>query len=357
MKKKGILLIIIFLFLSIALGVFLLFVKQKKQYTFKQLYKPLEEFTKDYTISLVTSYKEYIDNKEKMELENLIHSSIHTKEELEEALQRGQEFLLFTITLNPCGEEISMDKTEIEYTKLKVYFSNERSCRTCDQKKVTYLYEVKENLKNIETIEPYLYISNISKCDQNINYKPIIYFYTLEEMDITVSLGNPSFLTHTYPKYNEFWNLHIFPSGTIYDYSTKKNYYALYWEGIDNTKIDTSIGFVVEGKDTISFLEEKLSYLGLNEREINEFIIYWINKLENNPYNYIHFRTTEEMNAYMKLNFSKEPDTLIRILMDYAPLSKKIKVLEQKLIPQKREGFTVIEWGGRKIEKREENYE
>ncbi len=350
MKKERILFIITFVLLSITLCISIFSIKQKKPYVLNQSYKPLKEFTNDYEAYLITSYKEYIDNKEQMELADLVHSSIHTKEELEKALQSGQEFVMLTMTINPCGEQISIDKTEIEGTTLRLYFSSEHSCGVCTPEKVTYLYEIKENLKNLETIEPYLYISNSVKCDQNIAYKPILYFYPLEEMDITISLGNPTLLTHTYPKYNQSWNVHITPSGTVYDYDTKRNYYALYWEGIDNTKIDTSTGFLVEGKDTVSFLEEKLSYLGLNEREINEFIIYWIDRLENNPYNYIHFRTNEDLNDYMKLSFSKEPDTLIRIMMDYLPLLEKKEVKEQILEPKERNGFIVVEWGGRKLE-------
>ena len=47
-------------------------------------------------------------------------------------------------------------------------------------------------------------------------------------------------------------------------------------------------GFIVKGKDTITFLKEKLAQLGLNEREANEFIIYSLpihrrTKLKNYP--------------------------------------------------------------------------
>ena len=41
--------------------------------------------------------------------------------------------------------------------------------------------------------------------------------------------------------------------------------------------------------------EEKLAILGLNEREAEEFIIYWLPKLESNKYNYIRFATEEEI--------------------------------------------------------------
>lgn len=85
--------------------------------------------------------------------------------------------------------------------------------------------------------------------------------------------------------------------------------------------------------------------MGLNDREINEFIVYWINRLENNSYNYIYFRTDEEINQYMPLYFSEQPDFVIRVLVDFKPLNNRIKVKEQKLAHRERNGFSVVEWG------------
>ena len=51
----------------------------------------------------------------------------------------------------------------------------------------------------------------------------------------------------------------------------------------------------------------------------------------------------------MPLEFSEKPDTLIRIIMDYKPLNEKINVKEQELEKATRNGFTVVEWGGRKL--------
>ena len=350
MKKKGILFIIILVFLSAIFCIVWLSLKPKKKYSIKQEYKPLNEFTENYTTHLITSYQEYKERGEKIDSFHFVNSSITTEEELEEAFHKGKSFLLFTVSIDVCHNSISFDKIELDQTTLKLYLHESVSCGVCSIEEVTFLYEIEENITNIERIEPYMYVSNIVSCDMNVAYKPILYFYPLEPMDIKVTFANPSLLTYTYPKYENSWDIHITPSGTIYDYRTKRNYYALYWEGIDSTVIDTSVGFVVKGEDTVPFLEEKLSYLGLNEREINEFIIYWLDKLEKNPYNYIHFRTTEDMESYMKLHFSKIPDTLIRIMMDYSPLSKKIQVKEQKLEPKQRKGFTIVEWGGRRVE-------
>ena len=102
--------------------------------------------------------------------------------------------------------------------------------------------------------------------------------------------------------------------------------------------------------DNIKFLEEKLSILGLNEREANEFIIYWLPQLEENKYNFISFKSIEEINNYMPLEISPTPDTIIRVLMEFKGLDEPIDVKEQKLETPKREGFVVVEWGGSKLD-------
>lgn len=179
--------------------------------------------------------------------------------------------------------------------------------------------------------------------------KPVIYLYPETQMNVTVKLNNVQNLIHTYPKYIDGWNVIANPNGNIVDINTGRNLYCLYWEGKDNTKIDMTEGFVVEGKDTISFLEEKLSIIGLNEREANEFIIYWLPKMENNKYNYIRFRTSDEISSYMKLDITPKPDSIIRVVMDFKPLNKYIFVKEQKFNTPLRTGFTVVEWGAREL--------
>ena len=57
----------------------------------------------------------------------------------------------------------------------------------------------------------------------------------------------------------------------------------------------------------------------------------------------------EEINNIMPLEFSKEPDSIIRILMQYKALDSKIEVKEQQLTTPERTGFTVVEWGGTEI--------
>lgn len=108
-------------------------------------------------------------------------------------------------------------------------------------------------------------------------------------------------------------------------------------------------GFVVKGEDTAKFLEEKLSILGLTEREAEEFIIYWLPKMEQNKYNYIRFATEKEINTNMAIEINPNPDTIIRILMTYKRLENPIQVEEQNLTTPNRDGFVAVEWGGTEI--------
>lgn len=180
--------------------------------------------------------------------------------------------------------------------------------------------------------------------------KPIIYLYPTTDTKVTVELGNVDNIAHSYPKYNERWNVLAKTNGTLIDLDTNRELYSLYYEC--ENKYDFKVedeGFVVNGEDTISFLEEKLLLLGLNAKEAEEFIIYWLPRLEVNKYNYIRFATKEEIESNMPISYSVMPDSEIRILMTYKPLDCEIKVKEQELITPHRTGFTVVEWGGTRI--------
>lgn len=180
-------------------------------------------------------------------------------------------------------------------------------------------------------------------------WKPIIYLYPTQTTNVDIKLGFPEKLSHTYPKYDTKWSVIAEPNGKLTD-KNGRTYYALYWEGVDAKAEIAKEGFIVKGSDTITFLEDKLAILGLSEREANEFIIYWLPMLENNKYNYIRFKTKEEQDEYMPLEITPSPDTLIRIMMEYTALEKIIELKEQKLPKApKRKGFTVVEWGGVRI--------
>lgn len=180
--------------------------------------------------------------------------------------------------------------------------------------------------------------------------KPIIYLYPTKTTEVSIKLGNPQKLTHTYPKYVDEWTVRAEPNGDLFDMAIGRHYYSLYWEGKDADLPQYEDGFVVAKDDVVPFLEEKLALLGLNEREANEFIIYWLPKLESAPYTFIHFVSIDEQNENMPLEIKPKADTVIRVLMAFKSLEKPIKVVEQVLPATPiRDGFTAVEWGGTEI--------
>lgn len=180
-----------------------------------------------------------------------------------------------------------------------------------------------------------------------VDEKPVIYLYPEEETQVSVKLTTDGGLTCTYPAYGSGWNVTAAPDGTLTD-ENGQTYNYLYWEGKTSAQYDFSKGFCVKGGDTAAFLEDALEKLGLNRREANEFILYWLPRMQENPYNIIAFQADAYTDA-APLNITPAPDTLIRVFMAYYPSETEITIAPQELTAPQRTGFTVIEWGGTEI--------
>lgn len=177
--------------------------------------------------------------------------------------------------------------------------------------------------------------------------KPVIYLYPEEVTEVTVQLDYAGELTCVYPAYGDGWHVTAHPDGTLVD-EKGMEYNYLYWEGsaVDGYTMDE--GFCVAGGDTAAFLEEALAKLDLNRREANEFIVYWLPLMEDNPYNLICFQTDAYTEA-AKLTVSPAPDTMIRVFMSWKALEEPVEIKPQTLTAPERVGFTVVEWGGSEV--------
>jgi hypothetical protein len=176
--------------------------------------------------------------------------------------------------------------------------------------------------------------------------KPILYLYpTKDNTKVSVSFEKPGLLTTTYPKFNKVWEVTANKNGDLHD-KDGKYYYGLYWEEEGSSKVDFTKGFYVTKDNAITFLEEKLTKIGLNDRERNEFIMYWLPILEKNGKNLVYFELTNEREAYNKLKITPKPDSLLRLAIHVKKVNKKVNIKEQQLPTFKRSGFTAVEWGG-----------
>ncbi len=181
--------------------------------------------------------------------------------------------------------------------------------------------------------------------DRNdLGAKPVIYLYPEEETLVTVRLDSDFRLTTTYPAYEDGWTVTAAPDGTLTDESGRK-YYCLFWEGLSSWDYDFSQGFCVRGEDTAAFLEEALRDVGLTDREANEFLIYWLPKMESNAYNLLSFQTAAYTD-HARLTVNPQPDTVLRVYLAWKALEEPVDIEPQVLTAPAREGFTLVEWGG-----------
>ena len=180
--------------------------------------------------------------------------------------------------------------------------------------------------------------------------KPVIYFYPEQETKVNVQLTFNGTLTSTYPTLPpEGWSVTAQPDGTLTD-EEGRSYRYLFWEGVANVDWKQDIGFLVKAEDAREFLEESLTQLGLNELEQNDFITYWLPKLEKNGESFVTFAAGQYTDNAV-LTVTPQPDSVLRVQMliskvDDSNCAAFQKLPEQELPRFEREGFVLVEWGG-----------
>ena len=184
--------------------------------------------------------------------------------------------------------------------------------------------------------------------EEALNEKPVIYLYPEETVEVKVELDYKGELSCTYPEYVNGWNVIAEPDGTLTDSKTGREYSYLFWEGISDIEYDMSEGYVVKGEETVEFLREILAEMGLTPEEYNEFIVYWLPRMQENAYNLITFQK-ESYTENAVLNITPEPDSVLRVFMVYKALEEPVEVEEPVIEPFERTGFTVVEWGGTEV--------
>lgn len=180
--------------------------------------------------------------------------------------------------------------------------------------------------------------------------KPVIYLYPEQETKVNVQLSFNGTLTSTYPTLpSEGWTVTAQPDGTLTD-EEGRSYRYLFWEGVADVDWKQDSGFLVKTEDAREFLEESLTQLGLNELEQNDFITYWLPKLEKNGESFVTF-AAEQYTDNAVLTVTPQPDSVLRVQMLISKVDDSNRAAFQKLPEQElprfeREGFVLVEWGG-----------
>ncbi len=173
--------------------------------------------------------------------------------------------------------------------------------------------------------------------------KPVIYLYPQEKTSLHVKVGADVKVSE--PTYGQGWNVTAYPDGSLYVGGQK--YDSLFWEGTGYGRYpEITEGFVVPKSQLRATMLTHLAELGLNQKETQDFMEYWMPRMPETPYTRLTWFGTSQMNELAPLSLTVKPDTTIRIFLDFEGLDERISLKEQQLGHSERRGFTLVEWGG-----------
>ncbi|HSX40704.1 MAG TPA: SdrD B-like domain-containing protein [Candidatus Saccharimonadales bacterium] len=181
--------------------------------------------------------------------------------------------------------------------------------------------------------------------------KPVIYLYPTKDTLVNVKLDIPGTVTVSDPKYPDatgWQNVLAHPDGTL-DYQNK-TYHELYYETSVSKSIVPQTGILVATGDLKQKLTSITSKLGLLPAEQQEFLEYWLPKLQalHSNYIFVSLLSQEQKDSVDKVSISPQPDTLIEYLFTFKGVEYPFAFAQWKLpqTPPQRVGFTAVEWGG-----------
>lgn len=173
--------------------------------------------------------------------------------------------------------------------------------------------------------------------------KPAIYIYPEENdrFQVKLSLKNGTKITESTPEYKSGWDASVEKSGKIdgkYDY--------LFYEASIKKIPDIPCGYCISQGNLKNELDELLMEIGLNEQETDEFLDYWLNRLQDYKYYKIFPVVNRQLEDYVELEITPPAKTSLRVWFFFQGCDKPEELPSPHIDKFVREGTTVIEWGG-----------
>lgn len=175
--------------------------------------------------------------------------------------------------------------------------------------------------------------------------KPVIYLYPTKPTVVSVSVGADVTLSDPLYPVGGWKSVIARPDGKL-TYQGKP-YTSLFWEGYGHGVYpEITSGTIVRSDQAVSTIRTQLAQQGLQGREIDDFVEFWTPKLPKTDYVRLTWFGTSELNRLAPLSVSPQPQTSIRVFLDFEALKTPYALTPQKLTKPHRAGFTLVEWGG-----------
>ncbi len=187
----------------------------------------------------------------------------------------------------------------------------------------------------------------------NIEYdfdKPVVYLHSDEEISVSIHLDFVESLTFSYPDYQDAWNVDVCGNQIKHN---NRTYPYLFYEGKSEEiakYVNLDSGFIVNSSNLPEFLDSCLLQMGFNVFERNDFISYWIPRMQANSRNYISF-ITHGYNELFPISVSPQPHAMLRVFMLWSkvPVNSSLAPIPQTFRRFKGGAYTLKEWGGSEI--------
>ncbi len=177
-------------------------------------------------------------------------------------------------------------------------------------------------------------------------YKPNIYLYTDEKKRVTVEFVYPQLLTVTIPDYRTGWEVTAQGDG-LYDEATGEEYEYLFYESMTSRNLfQTESGWLVPAGEREEAFREILTDMGFNEQEIDDFVEFWVTKLEENVDYIMYPQDTATVNMAMPIRIDPVPESLERIwFVFWDDCDRDVEEPQNRTI-MRDENYAAVEWGG-----------
>lgn len=196
-------------------------------------------------------------------------------------------------------------------------------------------------------LKPVTFVNTASYSWWTPSCKPAIYLYPKNSENVNVKVNTTGYFTLTIPNYSpNGWSVLANPNGEIQ--IENATYPYLYYESqVPDSKVQVpDKGYVVTKEELPGLFDLLFPKLGLLPNEVNEFKDYWTKALPGSPYYFIGIMDEAAINSLESLDISPKPDTIIRVRLYFKLLDKPMNVVAPDISTPKRNGFTVVEWGG-----------
>lgn len=194
-------------------------------------------------------------------------------------------------------------------------------------------------------------VATSAEVPRTVVWKPMLYLYAPDTMDVTVTMGQPERVSVSYPALeNNSWLVRAYPGGDLVSKSSGKRYYGLFWEGYSWDAPVSDTGFCLSREEFGERMDSILELKGLNFREREEFITFWISRIAQ-PFVAVRFPEQAFSRAF-PVQIQPAPELFLRVFATFEQRATPMHLVAPHLEAIPRPAWTAVEWGGQEIQSR-----